>query len=145
MSYRIKKRKKIFTKKLGAGYQVVLRLFPLIRTQKGCVWLVGMAVAKSRRQINDWLNQRKNGRVRRLASSLTGKCANKAHAVGIYKLREWIEELPPGHSISFRCESANPEKQYRVWTKWFAKNETVNWEFSEEHRSFFYYKPKRIE
>ena len=121
-----------------------MRLFPLIPTQKGCVWQVSLAISKSRRQINDWLNRRKNTRVRRLNSFLTGKIGIRSHAIGIYQLRKWMEELPEGHSISFRCESSEPDKQFKVWKKWFEKKENKGWDIHEELKSFFYYKKRSV-
>ena len=41
-----------------------------------------------------------------------------------------------------RCESALPDKQFRVWKKWFEKHEDINWEISEEHKSFFFYRSR---
>ena len=144
MSFRIRKKKKVFTKSIGAGYLLVMRLFPLIRTQKGCVWLVSLAIAKSRRQINDWLSKRKNARCRRLDSFLTGKIGILSHGIAIKQLRQWMDELPEGHSISFRCESANPDKQFRIWKKWFERRENKGWEIEEDLKSFFYYKKRPV-
>lgn len=53
-----------------------------------------------------------------------------------------MNELPEGDSICMRCESAVPDKQFRVWKKWFTKHEDVRWEISEEHKSFFFYKSR---
>jgi hypothetical protein len=131
---------KVFTKTIGAGHILVMRLQPWIRTQKGSVWLASLAVSKSRRQINDWLKRRKNARVRRLDLSLTGKIGNGVQAIGIRKLRQWMSELPKGDSISFRCEAACPDKQFQVWSRWFTRHENKDWDISEEHRAFFYYK-----
>ena len=140
MTFRIKKRKKVFTKSIGKGYHLKMRLIPWIHTSKGCVWLASLAVAKSYRQINDWMNTRKRPRVRRLASSLTGKIGNSVQAIAIRQVRQWVDELPKGHSLTMRCESALPDKQFRVWKKWFETHEDVSWESNEEFKSFFIYK-----
>ncbi|NBU70243.1 MAG: hypothetical protein EBS53_02135 [Bacteroidetes bacterium] len=140
MSKKIKRRKKVFTKNIGADYKLVMRLLPLIYTRKGCVWLVSLAVAKSRRQINDWLKRRRNSRVRRLDSSLTGKIGNRVQAIAVRQLRQWVAEHPVGDSLSFRCASAEADKQLRVWKKWFEKHELNGWEVNEELKSFFFYK-----
>lgn len=122
-----------------------MRLLPWMRTPYGCVWLASLAVGKSRRQINDWLKRKtKRKNVRRLDSCLTGKHSNLSQAIGIQQVRRWVCELPPGDSIVLRCESAKPDKQFRVWKKWFQRWEDVRWEPSEEFRSFFYYKPKGV-
>jgi hypothetical protein len=118
----IKRHKKVFTKHLPGNYLVVMRLLPWIRTQDGCVWLASLAVGKSRRQINDWLKRKtKRKNVRRLDSCLTGRHANRIQAIGIQQVRQWMQELPPGDSITLRCESAKPDKQFRVWKKWFQR------------------------
>ena len=142
---RIQRQKKVFTKKLTGGYLVVLRLTPWIHLKDRCVWLASLAVGKSRRQINDWLKRKtKKRRVRRLNSYLTGRHANLAQGIGIYKLRDWVQELMPGDSITLRCESAKADKQFRVWKKWFHRKETTGWNINEEFKSFFYYKPKVV-
>jgi hypothetical protein len=141
MTYRIKKRKKVYTKNIGKGYLLKMRLLPWIHTSKGCVWLAALAVSKSKRQINDWLeDQKQRTRVRRLASSLTGKIGNGVQAIAIRQVRQWMSELPKGHSIALQCESVLPEKQFRVWKKWFERHEDMCWEINEEYKSFFFYK-----
>jgi hypothetical protein len=104
-----------------------------------------MAVSRSNRQVNDWLNRRKNKRTRHLDTNLTGKAGNVYQAFTIRILREWIEFIPPGDSIAIRCESAKPDKQFRVWKKWFLKHEDKNWDVLEEDKSFFFYKKKYVE
>jgi hypothetical protein len=141
----IKRRKKVFIKRLPGGYLVVMRLLPWMRTQYGCVWLASLAVGKSRRQINDWLKRKtRKQRVRRLDTYLTGRYANRIQAIGIQQVRQWIQELPPGDSITLRCESAKPDKQFRVWKKWFQRWEDARWDINEEFKSFFYYKPRLV-
>ena len=141
----IRRHKKVFTKHLPGNYLVVMRLLPWIHTENGCVWLASLAVGKSRRQINDWLKRKtKKRRVRRLDSYLTGSHANLVQGLGVYKLRDWEQELMPGDSITLRCESANPDKQFRVWKKWFQRKEAAGWDINEEFKSFFYYKPKQV-
>jgi hypothetical protein len=139
------RRKKVFTRHLDGGHLVVMRLLPWMRTENGCIWLASIAAGKSRRQINDWLKRKTRKRkVRRLDSHLTGKHANLVQGIGIYKLRDWVHELPPGDSIVLRCESAKPNKQFQVWKKWFQRKESVTWEANEEFKSFFYYKPRLV-
>jgi len=140
MTFRIKKRKKVFTKNIGKGYLLKMRLLPWIHTGKGCVWLASLAVAKSKRQVNDWMERRRNARVHQLDTSLTGKIGNGVQAIAIRQVRKWFDELPEGHSITMRCESALPEKQFRVWSKWFKKHEDIMWEANEQYKSFFIYK-----
>jgi hypothetical protein len=138
----IKRAKKVKTVFLSQGLILKIRLLPWIHTKDGYIWLASMAVGKSIRQINDWMNRRKNGRVRQLNTSLTGKFGVKPQLIAICQVRKWIEELPDGDAICLRCESAKANKQFDIWQKWFRKNEDPSWVISEEHMSFYYYKNK---
>ena len=73
-------------------------------------------------------------------SSLTGKEGNRTQAIAIRQVRKWAEEIPVGDSMTLRCESAVPEKQFRVWKKWFTQHEDQVWQVSDEHQSFFFYR-----
>ena len=86
------------------------------------------------------MNRRSTTRVRRLDMSLTGKLGPKTQAIAIRQVRQWLNEIPAGDSICLRCESMVPDKQFRIWKKWFEAHENINWEISEEHKSFFFYK-----
>lgn len=139
------RRKKVSTYHLPQGYLVVARLIPWIQTKDGCVWLASFAAGKSRRQINDWLKRRiKRKRVRYLDSHLTGRHGNLIQGVGVYQLRDWANELPPGDSITLRCESAKADKQFRVWKRWFETKEDSAWIINEDFKSFFYYKSRLV-
>jgi ribosomal protein L37AE/L43A len=72
---------------------------------------------------------------------LTGKFGPRTQAIAIRQVRQWVEQLPPGDSICMRCESALPDKQFKVWKQWFKKHEDYRWEINDCHRSFFFYKP----
>ena len=86
------------------------------------------------------MKRRLTTRVRRLDMSLTGKFGIGPQLTAMRYVRKWINEIPPGDSICLRCESTLPDKQFRAWKKWFKNREDVNWEISEEHKSFFFYK-----
>ena len=116
-----------------------MRLSPWIYTENGCVWLASLAASKSKRQINDWMERRKNTRVRHLDISLTGKIGIRLQIIAMRQVRQWAKELPVGDSMTMCCESAKPEKQFRAWKKWFENREDPNWKISEEHKSFFFY------
>ena len=117
-----------------------MRLFPWMRTKNGYIWLASMAISKSNRQLNDWTTLKKNKRVQRLKLSLTGRCGPKSQAIAIRQVRDWMKEIPIGDSITLRCESCVPEKQYKIWKKWFLKNESTEWEISDKYKSFFFYR-----
>jgi hypothetical protein len=138
MSLRLRRNKKIKTIALPQGMVLKLRLIPWMRTQNNCVWLASLAVGKSKKQINDWLQQRKKRSVNRLSSKLTGKLGPRAQALAIRQVRQWIGELPPGDSLCLRCESALPEKQFQVWKKWFTKHEDKDWVINDEFKYFLY-------
>jgi hypothetical protein len=130
---------------LPNGMILKMRLIPWIRTPIGYVWLASLAVGKSKRQINDWMNQRKKKSVSRLSSNLTGKFGPRTQAIAIRQVRQWVDELPAGDMIALRCESALPDKQFRVWKKWFTKHEDIRWEVKEEFKAFWFYKSSPIE
>jgi hypothetical protein len=142
---KICRRKKVSTYHLPQNYLVVVRLIPWIQTKDGCVWLASFAAGKSRRQINDWLKRKtKRKRVRHLDLHLTGRHGNFIQGLGVYQLRSWVNNLLPGDSLIMRCESANPDKQFRVWRKWFQRKEAAEWDINDEFKSFFYYKPRLV-
>ena len=76
----------------------------------------------------------------RLKLSLTGRFGPKSQAIAIRQVRDWMKQIPVGDSISLRCESCVPEKQYRIWKKWFLKNESPEWEINDKYKSFFFYR-----
>jgi hypothetical protein len=76
---------------------------------------------------------------------LTGKFGPRTQAIAIRQVRKWVEELPAGDMIALRCESALPDKQFRVWKKWFTKHEDLRWEVKEEFKAFWLYKSSPIE
>lgn len=88
------------------------------------------------------MQRRSTTRVRRLDLSLTGKFGLGPQLDAMRYVRKWIEEIPAGDSICLRCESTAPDKQFRIWKKWFERREDPNWEISEEHKSFFFYKKR---
>ena len=136
----IPRKKKTKTVVLPDGQLLKMRLLPWIRTEKGCVWLASLAIGRSKRQINDWMDRRKKRSVAKLDKSLNGTLALKPQIIAMRQVRQWVDELPKGESIALRCESTVPDKQFRVWKKWFTKREDIRWEISEEHKSFFFYK-----
>jgi len=83
--------------------------------------------------------------VSRLSSNLTGKFGPRTQAIAIRQVRQWVDDLPAGDMIALRCESALPDKQFRVWKKWFTKHEDLRWEVKEEFKAFWFYKSSPIE
>ena len=139
MTLRTTRAKKIQTTRIGK-HILKMRLFPWMRTKNGYIWLASMAISKSNRQMNDWTTLKKNKRVQRLKLSLTGRFGPKSQAIAIRQVRDWMKEIPVGDSITLRCESCVPEKQYKIWKKWFLKNESNKWKINDEYKSFFFYR-----
>lgn len=143
---RIKRKKLVTYHHLEDGFLIKARLIPWIKVGKTVVWLGSIGVSKSNRQLNDWMNRRKNRRTHQLDGNLTGKAGNKVQAIAIRCLHKWIDSVPGGDSVLFRCEAAKSEKQFRVWKKWILRhNNYLNPDIDEELKSFFFYKPKDIE
>lgn len=142
---RLRRRKKTGTIFFPQKMILKLRLIPWIRTGSSCIWLASMAMGKSMKQLNQWMQRRSTLRVRRLDKSLTGTFGLGPQLTAMRQVRQWLDEIPAGDSICLRCESTVPDKQFRVWKKWFEKHEDINWEISEEHKSFFFYKSKYLD
>lgn len=143
---RIKRKKVVTYLHLEDGFLIKGRLIPWIKVGQTVVWLGSIGVSKSKRQLNDWMNRRKNRRTRQLDGNLTGKAGNKIQAVAIRCLHDWISFIPPGDFVLFRCESTKPEKQFKVWKKWILRhNYYLNPDIDEELKSFFFHKPRDIE
>jgi len=140
MSLRTTRAKKVATTRIG-NYILKVRLSPWMFLGKdGVIWLASLAIGKSNRQINDWMNRKTNKRRYLMDISLTGRFASKTQAIAIRQVREWMREIPIGDSITLRCESALSDKQFRVWKKWFEKHEDSNWTVNEKYKSFFFYR-----
>jgi hypothetical protein len=89
---------------------------------------------------------KKRKRVQQLNSSLTGKLTLRLQKQVIQQIRQWCNELPDGDIIGFVCESALPEKQFRVWEKWLKiKESPYGWESNPELLSFYFYKHVNLE
>ncbi len=134
----IRRVKKTFCIKLSDTHYLKMRLLPWQKTRNHCTWLVSLAVSKSKHQINDWLNQRKNQRTKKLNNTMTGLWGPRVQAVAVRQLRHWISQLPQGDCICFRCECAESEKQFIVWQKWFQKHEQQGWTFNRNFKYFLY-------
>jgi hypothetical protein len=68
------------------------------------------------------MNKRKSRSARRLSLYLTGKVGIVAHAYTMKQLKAWLKEIPDYDLITFRCESADPDRQFLIWYKWLARH-----------------------
>jgi hypothetical protein len=109
--------------------------------------MASLAVGKSRRQINDWLMRRsKRSRVQKLNVNLTGLGGNSGHAIALRQLYVWLDVVPEGDIIMFYCESADAERQMKIWKKWILRhNPDLLYSIDEETKSFYIYKPMSLE
>jgi hypothetical protein len=81
-----------------------------------------------------------------MSSTLTGKLTLPLQKLLIEKVRQWCDEIPPRDMIALRCESAAPDKQYRVWKKWLTtKEKPYGWSCSDEYKAFYFYKHVNLE
>lgn len=133
---RYKRKKQTVVYNLSEKFFIKLRLLPWIKENNQCTWLISCVVSKSKRQTNDWLKQRKNKRCKQLASKLTGTYGPKTQAIAIRQLRDWFDFIPKGDIIFFRCESFVPDKQFRVWEKWFKLHESKDWIVNSTYKYF---------
>ena len=105
----------------------------------GVLWRVGFAVGKSRRQINDWYHGRRNRRRRSLHRIMTGTEGFKTIPRGfneVLRLR-WL--IPAGDTIFIDCTSADPDKQWRTFSRW--RRWHPDWYVSTNLREFYWTKP----
>lgn len=135
---RTKRKKQTFTCLLPGGFVLKMRLLPWIKTQDYCQWLLSLAVSKSKRQINDWLKERKNTRTKKLNKNLTGVFGPKIQAIAVRQMRYWSNHIPKGDILFFRCESAMPLKQFDIWSRWFQRHESKDWIINSEFKYFLY-------
>ena len=121
MVNRVRRKFKSYTFKLGGqiGKIVITRIG---RCASGkYFWNISAVAGNSRRQINDWYRGRKNRRTRSLTRRMTGLQGYKGihHAVEMILRFRW--EIDPGDVVRIDCTSGQPEKQYRVLSRWFKK------------------------
>ena len=140
MSLRTTRAKKVVTTRIGK-YILKVRLSPwMFLGKNGVIWLASLAIGKSNRQINDWMMRKGNKRRYQMDTSLTGRFGMGPQLKAMHKIREWMKEIPVGDSITLRCESALSDKQFKIYKKWFEKNEDSNWKVNEKYKAFFFYR-----
>ena len=144
---RRKVKKKLLTVFLPGNYLMKLRLISWMQTPAGTIWLASLAVGKSKRQLNDWMSRKtKRKRVIQLDSNLTGKLNVKLMLRVMEQVHDWCDELTNGDMFVFNCESAEPQKQFRVWSKWLSRKEHgYKWIANKELLSFYFYKHVNLE
>ena len=102
-------------------------------------WNVGFAVGKSRRQLNDWYQNRKNRRARSLTKKLLGKSGLRTITKGYEELKKIRWHIEPGDCIVMDCTSKDPAKQFRAFSRWLAPS--PEWSLDHGRQEFVWYRP----
>ena len=74
--------------------------------------------------------------------SLTGKSGNLPQALAVRFMRWCQTYIPVGDSLTMRCESVVPDRQFKVWSRWFERHEDSRWQIIEEQKAFFFYRSR---
>ena len=139
MTYRVRRK---FTSTTFCVDDHVCKIFfsPEAEYKKGFWrWKVGFAVGKSKRQLNDWFNDRKNKRARSLHKKITGRTGLKTIRKGfeaVLRLR-WI--IQPGDAIELDCTSGDPAKQFHAWSRW--QRHHPEWVVNNYTMIYYWYRP----
>jgi len=147
----MKRKAKRFTLQTKCKEIAVLQAKPWVYVQtpgtstETCVWLVCLAVSKSRRQINDWLNCRKNKRSRSLSKNMTGHSGPQPLYWAFYKLKTIEEHIPDWDSLWFWFDAIEKNKQRRVYIKGFSKYGNPNWQYLPEKDAFYFFKDPALQ
>lgn len=139
MTYRVRRKFTSSTFKVNNQYCKVF-LTPFQKTEKGFwYWNVGFAVGSSKRQLNDWYQERDNKRTRKINNQLTGKQGVKTISLAFKEVLKLRWNLAPGDSLLIDCTSAKPDKQFRAWN-YFCRNRR-EWVVNPEKREFYWTRP----
>ena len=143
MTYRISRH--LTTSTFTVGNQLCkVFLDPMSEYRPGYwVWNVGFAVGKSRRQLNDWYNKRRNKRHRSLDRKIGGVSGLKTIALGAKEVLRLRWNIQPGDAIMLDCTSGDPERQFRAWIRWVRQH--PEWVINYEEREFFWYRPPYVD
>lgn len=122
------------------GEWAVFSVRPWIKVDSTFVWLICIAVSKSKRQLNDWLNQRKNKRVYSLSRNMTGKSGPQPLFWAFKQMLIIEQRLPVMDGLWFWFDAVEKDKQRRVYMKWFDRYASPNWKYLKETDSFYFFK-----
>jgi hypothetical protein len=145
MTYRPRRRIKHFVLKTEQNQWVAITAKPWLYVDKTCVWLVVLGVSKSRRQLSDWLHNRKNKRARNLKHSMSGASGTKPLTWAFSKLQDFKEHIPWYDGLWFWFDAVEKDKQRRVYMKFFKRKGADNWQYIEHADSFYYFKDPAVE
>lgn len=140
MTYRVRRKFTSTTFDVD-GYVCKLFFDPIYEYATGfCLWNVGFAVGKSKRQLNDWYRNRRNRRRRTLRNHLTGPGTMKIWTTALkHLLRMRWECLEPGDGMVLDCTSRDPERQFKVYTRLLRKHNDFT--YDPIRLEFYWFRP----
>lgn len=139
MSYRVSRHNISTTFKVGKQLCRVT-FMPWHQYRPGFwIWNVGFCVGKSKRQLNDWYNKRRNRRARTLDGKIVGRNGLATISRGFQAVLRLRWQIPPGDLIVLDCTSGNPEQQFKAWSRWHKNH--PEWLIDFEEKKFFWYRP----
>jgi len=139
MSYRVS-RKNISTTFLVGEQLCKVTFVPWYEYRPGYwIWNVGFCVGKSRRQLNDWYNKRRNKRVRSINKRIVGRSGLTTISRGFQAVLRLRWQIAPGDLIVLDCTSGNPEQQFKAWSRWYKHH--PEWLINFEEKKFYWYRP----
>jgi hypothetical protein len=81
-----------------------------------------------------------------MSSTLTDRLHISLSIRALDQVYSWCDELNTGDMIVFNCESAAPQRQFKVWGKWLKRKEhQYPWISNPELLSFYFYKHRDLE
>lgn len=139
MTYRVCRKRSTTTFKVNDQY-CKLFLSPLHEYEPNhWVWKFGFAVSKSKRQLNDWYNQRSNQRSKLLHTQITGKAGMKTISQGFHEVLLMRWNLEPGDCLFIDCTSAKADKQFNAFSRWLRYH--PDWEVDAYNKKFWWHRP----
>ena len=139
MTYRPRRRTLTSTIKVGKHLCKVF-IEPWDKLPSGTVvWKVGFGVGKSRLQINDWYHVKQNRRRRSLHKQMTGTEGFKTISRGFNEVLRLRWSIPTGDTIFLDCTSADPDKQFKTWSRW--RRWHPDWFVNEHLKEFYWTRP----
>ena len=103
------------------------------------IWSIGLAIGKSKRQLNDWYKRRKNKRARSLEGKISGKRGIKILRRGFQEILKMRWLIEPGDALSGVCRSVKTDKEFKAFYRWVKKHPEMI--INYPNREFIWYRP----
>lgn len=139
MTYRVCRKRSTTTFKVNDQY---CKLFLIPLHPSGTdhwVWKFGFAVSKSKRQLNDWFNEKKNQRSRLLHQQITGKSGVIPIVRGFQNVLTMRWNLQPGDALFIDCTSVEADKQFSAFSRWLRYH--PDWLVDPINKMFWWHRP----